>query len=576
MRKFLRLSAAVMLSLIAFTVNSQTFVVDGITYKVISTTDNTVEVASNNYSYTGDIVIPATVTNAGVEYKVTKIGNSAFYYCYTVTAISLPEGITEIGESAFEYCARVTTLTIPESVTTISNGAFGYCNSLTSLVIPKNVTSIATYITYGSKSLTEIVVAEENPNYTSVDGALYSKDKSKLYAYPNKRYTDVVIPDGVTTIMDGTFWECTNIKSISIPESVTTLKPFCFYSCEGLTTINLPQNITSVPQGAFYYCEALESVVVPDKVTDIGQTAFADCGALKSVKLGTGVTAIGVSAFMNSENLSDIELPAGLKSLGMSSLRGTAIETITIPKKCTSIGDYAFMGCDKLKEIHVEKGNTKFSSKDGVLCDYQGWKILAWPGGKSAEYSVPAGITNIGDDSFSYCETLEKVELCNDVTTIGSYAFSDDINLKTVVLGEKVSSIKEGAFAYCTSLNEIHCKNATPVSITTDVFKKVTTGNCTLYVPVGAKSAYASAAVWKSFNIVEESSSVEDNMANAVNVRAVGGNILVECAENANVEVYTVGGELKYQGVNTVIGVSEPGIYLVRVGKVVKKIVVRF
>lgn len=576
MRKFLRFSTAVLLFLVAFTVNSQTFVVDGITYKVLSTTDKTVEVASNNSAYKGDIVIPATVTEGSVEYKVTKIGNSAFYYCYGVTSISLPEGITEIGESAFEVCVSITSLTLPESVTTIGNGAFGYCNSLTSLFIPKNVSSIATYITYGSANLTEISVAEENSNFTSADGALYSKDKTKLYAYPNKRYTDVVIPDGVTTIMDGTFWECTNIKSISIPESVTTLQPFCFYSCENLTTINLPQNITSVPQGAFYYCESLESVVVPDKVTNIGQTAFADCDNLKSVKLGEGVTTIGVSAFMNSESLSDLVLPASLKSLGMSSLRGTAIETITIPKKCTSVGDYAFMGCNKLKEILVEKGNTKFQSKEGVLCDYQGWKILAWPGGKSTEYSVPAGTTNIGDDSFSYCETLEKIELCNDVTTIGSYAFSDDINLKTVVLGDKVSSIKEGAFAYCSSLSEIHCKNVTPVAITADVFKKVTTSNCTLYVPVGAKSAYSNATVWKGFKILEESSSVEDNMANTVKVRAVAGTILVEGIENVKAEVYTVGGELIYSGYDSVIRVNESGIYIVRIGKEVKKIVVRF
>lgn len=575
MRKFLRFSMAVLFIMIAITANSQNFVVDGITYKVLSTTDKTVEVASNNSAYTGDIVIPATVTNEGVEYKVTKIGNSAFYYCYAVNSIALPEGITEFGESAFEFCMRIGDLTIPESVTTIGNGAFGYCVSLTSLHIPKNVSSIATYITYGATGLTEITVADDNVKFTAVDGGLYSKDKTTLYAYPNKRYENVVIPEGVTTIMDGAFWECSNIKSITVPESVTTLKPFCFYSCENLTSINLPQNITTVPQGAFYYCESLENVVVPDKVTNIGQTAFADCDNLKSVKLGEGVTAIGVSAFMNSGNLSDLVLPASLKSLGMSSLRGTAIETITIPKKCTSIGDYAFMGCNKLKEILVEKGNTKFQSKEGVLCDYQGWKILAWPGGKSTEYSVPAGTTNIGDDSFSYCEQLEKIELCNDVTTIGSYAFSDDTNLKIVVLGEKVSSIKEGAFAYCTSLSEIHCKNVTPVTITADVFKKVTTSNCTLYVPVGAKSAYSSATVWKGFKIVEESSSVETNMTESVKVRTVTGAILVEGFTENEIEVYALSGELIYSGTDNLINVNESGVYIVRVGKSVKKVIVR-
>ena len=573
MRKLLRSFMIAALSVISFSAYAVDFTVDGIAYNILSSTDMTVAVASGSYS--GDIVIPETVVNGDATYKVTKIGNSAFYYCYTITSMSLPEGITEIGESAFEYCARIEELILPESLTTIGNGAFGYCNSLTSLVIPKNVTSIATYVTYGAKSLTEIAVAEDNPNYTTVDGGLYSKDKTKLYAYPNKRYTDVVIPDGVTTIMEGAFWDLTNIKTISVPESVTILKPFCFYGCESLTSINLPQNITTVPQGAFYYCISLDEVVVPDKVTDIGQTAFANCDALKSVKLGAGVTSIGVSAFMNSGNLVDLVLPAGLKTLAMSSLRSTGIETITIPKKCTSIGDYTFMGCNNLKEILVESGNAKYSSQDGVLCNYQGWKILAWPGGKTTEYSVPAGITNIGDDSFYYCENLEKIELCNDVTTIGSYAFSEDTNLKTVVLGENVSSINEGAFAYCTSLSDIYCKSATPVTITAKVFNKVTTSNCTLHVPVGAKSAYESAAVWKTFIIKEESSSVEDNIAADVKVRTRVGSIVVEGAENVRVEVYSLGGEQLYNGCAGEIAVPSAGVYLVKVGNKVQKVLVR-
>lgn len=548
------------------------FTVDGISYKVLSSTDKTVEVTSGNYS--GDIVIPEKVTDSGIEYTVTKIGNSAFYYCYNIKSISLPNTITEIGESAFEYCVYLTNLTLPVALTSIGNGAFGYCNSLISLKIPKNVTSIATYITYGAKSLQEIVVAEENLNYVSIDGGLYSKDKTKLYAYPNMRYPDVVLPEGVTTIMDGAFWDCTDIKTISVPESVKVLNPFCFYGCESLTSINLPSSITSIPQGAFYYCTSLTSVVVPESVTSIGQTAFASCDSLVSVKLGSAVKTIGMSAFMNSGKLCDITLPASVKSLGMSSLRGTAIETITIPKGCTSIGDYVFMGCNKLEEIQVETGNVKYSSVDGVLCNRQGWEIISWPGAKATEYTVPQGITNIGEDAFSYCENIEKIELINDVTTIGSYAFSDDTNLKTVVLGEKVTSIKEGVFSYCTSLNEIYCRNAVPVTITSDVFKNVPT-TCTIYVPIGAKSTYQSADVWKNFKIEEASSSVEDEFVQNVVVRGVNGGINVSGAENVNKYVYSINGELVYEGNDTYIKIFTKGVYFVKVGSKTIKVIVR-
>lgn len=553
-------------------ISAAAFTVDGINYKVISNVNKTVEVTSGNYS--GDIVIPEKVNDSGIEYTVTKIGNSAFYYCYTIKSISLPNTITEIGESAFEYCVYLTSLTLPETLTTIGNGAFGYCNSITSLKIPKNVTSIATYITYGAKSLQEIVVADENPNYSSLDGGLYSKDKTKLYAYPNMRYPNVVLPEGVTTIMDGAFWDCADIKTISVPESVNILNPFCFYGCGSLTSINLPSSITTIPQGAFYYCTSLTSVVVPESVTSIGQTAFANCDSLLSVKLGNAVKTIGMSAFMNSGKLNDLTLPASLKSLGMSSLRGTAIKSITIPKGCTSIGDYAFMGCNSLKEILVESGNVKYSSVDGMLCNRQGWEIISWPGGKATEYTIPQGITNIKQDAFSYCEHLEKIELINDVTTIGSYAFSDNANLKTVILGEKVTSIKEGVFSYCSSLNEIYCKNAVPVTITSDVFKKVPT-TCTIYVPIGAKSTYQSTDIWKNFRIEEISSSVEDEFIQSIDVRGVDGGILISGADNMDKFIYSINGELVYKGMDTYIKIFTKGVYIVKVGSKIVKVILK-
>lgn len=569
MRNLLRMLLLATLVVVASSAYSASFTVDGIAYTIVSAADKTVEVSSG--SYTGDIVIPAKVTNSDTEYTVTKIGNSAFYYCYTITSISLPNTITSIGESAFEYCVRLQTITIPESVTTIGNGAFGYCNSLETLAIPKNVSSIASYLVYGCKSLKEIIVDEANANYTAVDGGLYSKDKTVLYGYPNARTTDVVIPDGVTTIYDGAFWDCTNILTIKVPESVTTLRPFCFYSCEKLKSIDLPSEITTVPQGAFYYCEALESVVVPDKVTEVGQTAFANCSSLKSVKLGSAVETIGMSAFMNSKNLSDLVLPASVKSLAMSSLRSTAIETITIPKKCTSIGSSVFMDCKNLKEILVESGNSKFSSLDGVLCNYQGWKIIAYPGGKGSEYVVPAGVTNIDAQAFYWTEGLEKLELGNDVTTIGESAVGDCSNLKSVILGDKVTSIRENAFSYCTSLAEIHCKMSTPVTVNANVFNKVPTSSCKLYVPQGTKSTYEAAAVWKNFSIVEESSALADNWVEAVKIATCDGKINI-AGSTGMVEVYNVSGMKVYEGVDSQIELPRGNFYIVRTAGKTQKV----
>ena len=546
------------------------FTIDGISYTILS--GNTVEVASGNY--TGKVVIPEKVVENGVEYAVTGIGNSAFYYCYAMTDISMPSTLTNIGESAFEFCMSLDSIVVPEGVLTIGNGAFGYCTRMSKLYLPKSVTSVATYVTFGTYNLNEIVVDEGNANYTAWDGALYNKDKTALYAYPNKRHENVVIPEGVTTIMDGAMWECNNVKSITLPESVTTLNPFCFYSCEGLKSINLPKGITSLPQGIFYYCSSLEEIEVPEKVTTIGQTALADCYELTTVKLGTSLTSIGVSAFMNSSKLKNIELPNGLKTLGMSSLRATAIESITIPKTCTSIGAYSFMACLKLKEILVATGNGKYTSKDGVLCNRQGWEIVAWPGGKASEYSVPAGITNIGEGAFYYCDNLEKIELCNDVSVLGANSFSDNVNLSKVVLGDKITSIRSSAFSYCTGLEEIDCRIESPLTISEDVFYKVTTSACKLIVPAGTKSAYETAAVWKGFIIQESTSELKDIETVNVVVRGGNGVIRVMSQEPIRFDVYALSGEKVYSGEDCEVSLSS-GVYVVTIAGKSEKVIVR-
>ena len=139
----------------------------------------------------GNIVTPnktnafgANITNNvyinGVGYltfdgKVTSIGNEAFYYCDSLTSITIPDSVTTIGESAFSG-SSLTSVNIPDSVTTIGNSAFYGCTSLTS----------------------------------------------------------VTIPDSVTTIGNCAFYECTSLTSITIPDSVTTIGDYAFFGCTSL------------------------------------------------------------------------------------------------------------------------------------------------------------------------------------------------------------------------------------------------------------------------------------------------------------------------------------------------------
>jgi len=180
----------------------------------------------------------------GRHYRVTSIGNYAFYYCSGLTSINMPVTVTSIGNSAFEYCSGLTSITIPNRVTSIGLRAFFRCKSLTSIAIPNSVTSI--------------------------------------------EY--------------GTFWGCSSLSSVDIPSSVTSIGERAFYS-SGLTSIAIPNGVTSIENEAFSGCSYLTSLDIPSSVTSIGNSAFASCSGLTSVVIPSSVTSIGKRAFASCINL---------------------------------------------------------------------------------------------------------------------------------------------------------------------------------------------------------------------------------------------------------------------------------
>ena len=117
--------------------------VDGIYYNLISN-GNVAEVTDNGFynKYSGNITIPSSINVNKVEYSVTSIGKSAFYECWDLTSVTIPNSVTSIGEYAFFGCSGLTSVTIPNSVTSIGEGAFAGCSGLTSVTIPNSVTSI--------------------------------------------------------------------------------------------------------------------------------------------------------------------------------------------------------------------------------------------------------------------------------------------------------------------------------------------------------------------------------------------------------------------------------------------------
>ncbi len=231
--------------------------------------------SSNSPSYSGNVVIPASVTYNGETYTVTSIGERAFQNCYRLTSITIPESVTSIGEGAFYGCSGLTSITIPESVTSIGEGAFSYCSGLTSVTIPEGVTSIGSSAFSNCSGLTSITIPESVKSIGS--SAFY--DCSGL--------TSITIPEGVTSIGNRAFEGCRGLTEVYFNATKCTTmgsydKPV-FNNCTSLATLNIGDNVQNIPAYAFYNCSRLTYITIPEGVTSIGSSAFRNCYRLTTI-----------------------------------------------------------------------------------------------------------------------------------------------------------------------------------------------------------------------------------------------------------------------------------------------------
>jgi hypothetical protein len=227
------------------------FEVDGIFYNINS--DNaSVSVTYETTAfrtYTGNVVIPDTVTHNGVDYLVTAIGNSTFFYCYDMTSVTIPNTVTSIGYYAFSGCAQLTEIKLPETLVSIGNCAFENCHGLTEVVIPDAVTTLGQDPFFNCRQLERVVIGR---SVSSVGSYLFS---------------------GCTKLSSVTCWPTTP------PACHAAL--FIHYDVYANATLHVPPESLDAYQSAMFWKEFSQivgdaTVGIPGDVNGDGEVTVAD------------------------------------------------------------------------------------------------------------------------------------------------------------------------------------------------------------------------------------------------------------------------------------------------------------
>ena len=372
----------ILIALFTLSVSAEVVEIDGISYNLISK-GNIAEVTGNNH-YSGDVVIPETVTYNAVTYSVTTIRKNAFTGC-SLNSIEIPSSITKICQEAF-YNGKATSvkikdlaawcninfesyfktnplstashlflndeeihdLVIPDGVKTITSHAFYYFSGLTSVKIPSSVTSIGTECFAYCLGIKTIEIGDN----TSQEAATVLGGRA---FYKCDNLNSAILGNNIVEIGRNAFDGCKSLQSIVIPNSVKTMGSHAFLGCESLESVQLSENLKSIEWASFSSCDSLKSITIPDGVEFLGESAFGNCKNLTKVKLPSNLKKIDWCVFQYCTSLTSIDIPDNTHTIYRLAFIGcTNLKTVTLGKSMKDIYGGAFAECPALEEIYCK------------------------------------------------------------------------------------------------------------------------------------------------------------------------------------------------------------------------------
>jgi len=442
---------------------------------------------SSEGTCTGDVVIPEGVTTTS---SYTFGGGSS-----QVTSVSLPESMNQVGFSAFYGTGLLTEINVAPTnaaLTSVDGVLFGLdldginatliaypaSRNASTYTTPtavsfaggplKPVTSISGYAFQGAQKLTTLNISE---GVTTLGNGI--AESTQLLSVIN-------LPATYTEITGQPFQDAWRLTSITINASVVTISNRAFVNAYTLSNIyflghqpTVDDNgaFIGVPSGAkaYVYVDAngfdLDGTTGKWKgltVVDLAPDGDYVCstGSKTTVETPSSTPRYKITGGVVSDGSScadTVVIPDGIKAIGNNAFEAAAtLTSITIPAGVISIGDYAFFNTTALTSFTVAGDNPNYSATDGVLFNKTGTTLLNYPVGKTAtSYSIPSGVTSIGNFAFYDENSLISITIPTGVTSIGNSSFRNTASLTAITLPASLNSIGEDAFSFATALTSI-------------------------------------------------------------------------------------------------------------------------
>ncbi len=430
------------------------------------------------------------------------ISTGAFSECPNLKTVNFEKSVNLIGDQAF-YKTGLESITLPNCNVTLGDYSFYQSEGLTTVKFGANtkITQINGSVFEGT-SLNEFIVDAQNASYAvSTDGKLLENKAGNSIIFAVTNIGEDYVVDAKYTSIGTSAFAGSNVVTLTITNKDLVLGEYAFIGAKNLTNVNLPtEEGFKVSAYAFSGASSLTTVNNLDKVKEVGDYAFAESGILtanvsENAIYGEGVffkskleeatigknATFGLGAFQSCLNLVTVNMPEeGGVHFGSSCFAyDTALTNIDLSKTDEYIEDCTFMGCSVLKTAiltNVKKiGMCAFADCEilttvsmpiveeigmGAFSVSQFYLSYGYiEDGVAPTFNIltlPETLTTLGEGAFAYCQGLQQVEIKGDLESIPTLCFAFCSNLERVVLpANGVAKIDDYAFARCVLLASI-------------------------------------------------------------------------------------------------------------------------